>query len=157
MILNRQDIATILRYVVVDPVTGCWNWTRSLQTGGYGQLQVCGRNWLAHRFSWFVHHDRTEPPRLLMHSCDNKRCCNPDHLEPGTHKQNTAAAIARGLMDRMGLAQHTHRPRVRKLSNEQVLDIRHSTDSYADCAKRHGITFAYAWKIRHGQAKRLVV
>lgn len=155
MIRNRMELETLLRFVAVDPVTGCWNWTRSLQTGGYGQIQISGRNWLAHRLSWFLHHYRL-PVGLLMHSCDNRRCVNPDHLSEGTHRQNWEDAVAKGRADPMELSRHSHKPRKRKLSDAQVIDIKASTDSYAACAKRHRISFTHCWKIRNGQRKQLV-
>ena len=32
---------------------------------------------------------------ILRHSCDNRRCLNPNHLTPGTHKQNTRDMMKR--------------------------------------------------------------
>jgi hypothetical protein len=45
------------------------------------------RKWmLAHRFMYY---DATgDWAQLVRHMCDNRGCCNPDHLEAGSHRQN---------------------------------------------------------------------
>jgi hypothetical protein len=34
--------------------------------------------------------------RVSMHSCDNRRCINPDHLSWGTHRDNQLDRAAKG-------------------------------------------------------------
>jgi len=34
----------------------------------------------------------------VLHSCDNKTCCNPTHLELGTQRINALQAVERGLV-----------------------------------------------------------
>lgn len=36
---------------------------------------------------------------VVRHKCDNRRCINPDHLEIGTHKDNTQDARKRGRLN----------------------------------------------------------
>ena len=36
----------------------------------------------------------------VLHTCNNKRCCNPEHLKLGTHGENTAEAWRDGLFKR---------------------------------------------------------
>lgn len=71
----------------VDADGDCWEWTGSTREG-YGAVRFRGRNTLAHRVS-YEHLVGPIPEGLeLDHLCRNRRCVNPDHLEPVTHREN---------------------------------------------------------------------
>jgi hypothetical protein len=77
----------------------CWNWTASINKvggSGCGQFQLGGIK-SAYRVAYALHHKKqfSEIP-LLMHSCDNRACCNPHHLKEGTQKDNMADCKAKG-------------------------------------------------------------
>lgn len=40
--------------------------------------------------------ERLAPGAVVMHSCDNRSCVNPDHLSVGTHRANVHDAIKKG-------------------------------------------------------------
>lgn len=66
-------------------------------TGGYGLKWYEGRLWQAHRLAWHLAgRELPPPPMLLRHRCHNRRCVNVDHLQPGTHRDNTADAVEAG-------------------------------------------------------------
>ena len=65
----------------------CWHWMGKKFRNGYGCFTYKGRYLLAHRVSFELHNKETVDG-LIMHSCDNKMCVNPEHLSCGTHKDN---------------------------------------------------------------------
>lgn len=34
----------------IDPLTGCWNWQKSVTSAGYGQLTENKKYWTTHRY-----------------------------------------------------------------------------------------------------------
>lgn len=77
----------------VDQATGCWIWQRSCMGNGYGHLTVNNRQILAHRFLFEKTVGAIPVGLELDHTCGNKRCINPLHLEPVTHAENCRRAI----------------------------------------------------------------
>jgi hypothetical protein len=67
---------------------GCWVWRRSLTTHGYGHLVIQGKDYMAHRL--YYERFRGEIPKglELHHTCSNRACVNPDHLQPMTRREH---------------------------------------------------------------------
>jgi len=74
----------------------CWNWKHSTFRGGYGQFKVQERNLRANRVAWEMTHGEIPDGLSVLHRCDNRRCCNPDHLWLGTHRENMADMQRKG-------------------------------------------------------------
>lgn len=73
--------------------SGCWLWTRNVDSAGYGRLFVGRRRSLrAHRAVWVAYGGMFLPGRWhLDHLCRVRHCVNPAHLRPVTPRENTLA------------------------------------------------------------------
>ena len=81
---------------MVDEVTDCWVWQAGKNNIGYGMIRDNKRMRTAHRVSYEEHIGKIPAGMLVLHSCDNTKCCNPNHLRLGTHKDNTRDMISKG-------------------------------------------------------------
>ena len=59
-------------------------------SNGYGNSKAPGtrKNICAHKLSYIVHRGQYDQTLDLDHLCRNRRCVNPDHLEPVTRTVN---------------------------------------------------------------------
>jgi hypothetical protein len=85
--LSGHYSRTKVKYVV-DPVTGCWNWVSTLSTEGYGRVLLDGRFYQAHVITYQTKYGPVPEGKELDHLCRNRKCCNPDHVEPVTRTEN---------------------------------------------------------------------
>lgn len=77
----------------------CWEWTASVGNNGYGHFfPAAGTMDLAHRMAYMLVKGDIPEGLQIDHLCRNKRCVNPDHLEPVTPRENTQRYLkARGF------------------------------------------------------------
>lgn len=57
------------------------------------KVKLHGVEHIAARVSFAYHHKIDPGPWSVLHSCDNPRCVNPDHLWLGTHQDNMQDCI----------------------------------------------------------------
>lgn len=101
-----------------------WMWTgaRMGLKGEYGQTTLDRKRTGAHRAMWTVLRGPIPEGLDILHQCGRTLCINPDHVRPGTHRQNLAEALEARLGKHWAPKgeQHTHH----KLTDGQVKDIR---------------------------------
>lgn len=71
----------------------CWNWNNFLTEDGYGQLSSGGVLYKVHRLTYLLSKGIIKDELIVRHLCNNKKCCNPEHLELGTHSDNANDAV----------------------------------------------------------------
>lgn len=76
--------------------SGCWEWTLAPLRSGYGRLTIGAGTVLAHRLSYQLNVGPIPDGMDILHSCDNRMCVNPEHLFPGTHRDNMDDMVRKG-------------------------------------------------------------
>jgi hypothetical protein len=76
--------------------SGCIEWIAGLDRKGYGQAHREGKHVSAHRLSWEIVNGAIPTGLCVLHSCDNPKCCNVEHLRLGTQADNSADCTTRG-------------------------------------------------------------
>ncbi len=138
--------------VEMIPFSTCHWWLGAIGKDGYG-ITSCRRQKTisAHRLSYEIFKGNLEAGKVVMHSCDNPACVNPDHLSLGTQRQNVQDCSAKGRINR-----GQDRPAA-KLTDDQVIYIKSKLNNYyyglgREIAKMFGIDSTVISRIEAGKA-----
>lgn len=78
---------------------GCWVWIAKVSGGGYGEFYPTRKAPVAaHRYAYEMLREPIPAGLQLDHLCRNRACCNPDHLEPVTSRENTLRGNSPGAL-----------------------------------------------------------
>lgn len=161
---------------------GCWEWLGYRQPNGYGMISQSHTSQVyAHRVAWVIKYGPIPEDMCVLHRCDNPSCVRPDHLFLGTRAENHQDMVKKGRMRRGDahpsridpsylLRGDKHPARTRngdyllrgekhpsaKLTEDQVREIRASSESNADLARKFGVQRKYVWALRRGKNWRSV-
>lgn len=139
-ILEQRFWAKVNRNgAAVRPDLGqCWEWTGAQLSGvGYGRMRIAGKEMLAHRLSWEMHHEQPPSDLCICHRCDNRLCVRPDHLFLGTRAENNLDAQNKGRT-RGPTSENSHRA---KLTRVEVDEIRRTYQRGGFSQERMGKMF----------------
>ena len=76
------------RHWIPEPNSGCSLWMGACNEFGYGVIRRDGKNVKAHRFAYEREKGPIPDGMEIDHTCRNKCCVNPDHLETVTPAEN---------------------------------------------------------------------
>jgi hypothetical protein len=129
------------------PESGCWIWMLACCVIGYGK--ACGSiigdtHIYAHRLAWTVYKGPIPDGMKVLHRCDIRCCCNPNHLFLGTSSDNSKDMANKGRS-----LQGERHPRAR-MTNEMRQEILSSPEPGAVIAKRLGFSHSTINRYRRG-------
>lgn len=85
--------------VLITDAQSCWPFMGAISSNGYGSFAIDKtKKKSAHVVAYELFYGPTTPGLDVMHSCDNRSCCNPSHLSEGTRRENLNQARERGRM-----------------------------------------------------------
>lgn len=151
----------------------CWPWMRSQTGDGYGAFMLPhqdGKRRLrkASRVAWALVNNRWPAlNEVVMHTCDNRVCCNPRHLRLGTNDDNMRDMAEKGRASQ-GDGHWTRSEPARvsrgsavgtsKLTEAQVAEIRRRIAASGgrrginvELAEEFGVTRQLIWQIAKGK------
>jgi len=125
----------------------CWEWQKKINVNGYGSSTIKlpdGQTLRgAHRMAYYYTH-KIVPRLQILHTCDNRKCCNPRHLYEGTTQDNINDKVTRGRQARGEMMANS------KLQDKYIPILRQrfaNGESIKDLATEYNIDYSTMWKV----------
>jgi len=141
-------------FVEIGKENDCWIWTGGKRRGGYGAAThpKTGKQSPASRVAYEITKSDVPEGMVVMHSCDNPACCNPNHLSVGTALDNSRDMISKS---RSLTGEKNHKS---KIKESDVIEIRRMYSTGSTCisiASKYGISISTAHRIAIGKIWKL--
>jgi len=136
---ENQYIQKRIENNIQKTLTGCWEWQKRINFLGYGQIKLKRSTCSAHRVSYEVYIGEIPIGKCVLHTCDNRKCVNPEHLWIGDNLDNAK--------DRMIKGRNNHYKK--RLNKDDVKEIRkkYPDMSLMQLAKKYNRNLSCIWCI----------
>jgi hypothetical protein len=129
---NDSGRATRLRFLTAAPdANGCWCFLGAKDADGYGLFWAGGKMRRAHQVAWELAAGSAWPDgKVARRLCNVRDCLNPNHIAPGTAKENRMDVVRAGNDPR---ANQTHCKRGHPLSGDNLILRKRPRGKYRVC------------------------
>lgn len=86
-LISIKDIIRFWSKICVKNNNDCWNWQYAI-IDGYGIFYLLGNIYLSNRLTYYFENKIDPFQKLVLHKCNNRKCCNPLHLYLGDSFDN---------------------------------------------------------------------
>lgn len=116
----------------------CWPWLKAKVTDGYGTIALQrGVSFATHRLAYRLAFGSIPEGMQVLHTCDNRACCNHAHLFLGTNRDNIEDML--------------NKRRGGKLTAQQIEEIKLDQRKQRIIAQEHGINQSMVSLIKKGK------
>lgn len=126
----------------------CVEFTGTKHNSGYGLIIIGGKQKRVHRVVYEAVYGPIADGLIVCHSCDNRACCNPEHLFLSDHSGNAAD---RNSKNRQAIGDGHGRA---KITDAQVAEIMRDRRKPHIVAAEYGISETYVSRIRSRRSPR---
>lgn len=143
MVINIGKLAPNSKNILLEEKSsGCIECiSHSKDDYGYTRIRYNGKHERLFRVIYEMKNGKIPQGMVIRHKCDNPACCNIEHLEIGTWKDNVADMISRGRskINAPRPSSQGSKNKASKLNEEQVKDIYLSNFSHNKLAENMGL------------------
>lgn len=144
--MRKSSIERFLSYLPEHkPKYCCWEWSGALSGGKYGAFWDGTNQVKAHRFSYeYFNKTSIKNHYIVMHTCDNMKCVNPQHLVMGTPKLNSEDSVKKGRNSR---GEKQWSSVLTEQEAMRIIDEFRKPFTLRDECKRLAIKYGVTWRI----------
>lgn len=123
---------------------GCWEYSLKIRPNGYARITFMGESWYAHRLAFFAFNGELIDGLDVCHSCDNRKCVNPNHLSQGTRKENMQDCVSKG---RHATGFRLPQTKLSEVNKKEIMQLVMSGEKYPDIARNFNVSRQLVGKI----------
>lgn len=141
-------LAERLEFYCGEPnLNGCIEWQGSINKYGYGLTNINRKTVTAHRAMYALKVGPIPDGAFLLHTCDNPKCVNPEHLVIGDTNQNMADMVTKGRQYKPVGSMNN----MSKITEKEALEIFNGDGCFQDIADAYGISRSTVSMIKSGK------
>lgn len=131
--IKNDIIERVLSHIRITD-NSCWESTYAPKRDGYTRIKINEKDIAVHRLMFYYYNGELNTNLTINHKCENRVCCNPQHLEQVTQKQNKQYSYnIHGHPN----SKKTHCPRGHEYSNKNLIINSKGSRLCKTCQKIH--------------------